>query len=276
MQKVRVIWMSNSSLATYVKLSPHCVKRTKPITKITIHHMAGNLSVETCGNVFQGSRKASSNYGIGTDGRIGLYVEESSRSYASSSADNDQVAVTIEVSNCSGEPDWKVSDKAYESLINLCVDICQRNGIKQLIWTGDKKGNLTIHKMFKATACPGPFLESRMPIIASEVNARLNSQKAQIEPKTEKTVISTPKTTEAVEKAQSKAEGCSNGKEKKVIAKSGLNMRVGAGTGKKIVATIPFKAKVVWYGYYSIINGNKWLLIKYGNREGYCLSKYLQ
>ena len=168
--------MSNSDLVSYTKISPNRTsQRQNTIKKITIHHMAGNLSVETCGNVFAPtSRKASANYGIGTDGRVGMYVEEKDRAWTSSNRDNDNQAVTIEVANNSGAPNWTVSDAAYNKLIDLCVDICQRNGIKELIWTGDKNGTLTCHYMFAATACPGPYLKSKMPEIAAAVNARLN------------------------------------------------------------------------------------------------------
>lgn len=170
--------MSNSSLVNYTKISPHkSSPRNRKIDRITIHHMAGNLSVETCGNVFQ-SRKASSNYGIGTDGRVGMYVEEKDRSWASSSSANDNRAVTIEVANNSGSPNWTVSDKALAKLIDLCTDICKRNGIKKLNYTGDTTGNLTMHKWFVATNCPGPYLESKFPYIASEVNKRLSDNKA--------------------------------------------------------------------------------------------------
>lgn len=169
--------MSNSPLVDYVRISPHKNSPRKyAIDKITIHHMAGNLSVEACGNVFQ-TKKASSNYGIGSDGRVGLYCNESDRSWCSSSGENDHRSVTIECANNSGAPNWTVSDKAYKKLIELCVDICKRNGIKQLNWTGDARGNLTIHKFFAATACPGPYLEARMPQIAKEVNERLMSYK---------------------------------------------------------------------------------------------------
>ena len=84
--------MSNSPLVVYTKLSPnHSGKRTKKIDTITIHCMAGNCSVETCGNLFaSSSRQASSNYGIGTDGRIALYVDEANRSWCTSSNANDQ------------------------------------------------------------------------------------------------------------------------------------------------------------------------------------------
>ena len=170
--------MSNSSLICYTKLSPHCESRTDTIRKITIHHMAGNLSVETCGNVFNGTRKASSNYGIGTDGRIAMYVPENKRAYTSANKENDNQAVTIEVAN-DGGADWHVSDKALESLINLCVDICKRNNIQSLNYTGDKNGNLTRHNMFMATTCPGPYLQSKFPYIAEEVNKRLNTQNNQ-------------------------------------------------------------------------------------------------
>lgn len=171
--------MSNSSLVVYTKLSPNCTKMTNKVNKkITIHHMAGNLSVETCANVFQGSRKASSNYGIGSDGRIALYVNECDRAWTSSSSENDGQAVTIEVANNSGSPNWTVSDKAYASLINLCEDVCRRNNIKEINFTGNKNGNLTMHKWFASTACPGPYLEPRFKDIAAQVNARLG--KAQV------------------------------------------------------------------------------------------------
>lgn len=168
--------MSKSKLVNYTKISPNSSPRTAKIDTITIHHMAGNLSVEACANVFQNTgRQASSNYGIGTDGRIGLYVDESRRAWTSSNRDNDNRAVTIEVANNGGGPNWPVSDKALQATIDLCVDICQRNGIKRLNFTGDKSGNLTMHKWFSSTLCPGPYLESKFPHIAAEVNKRLSA-----------------------------------------------------------------------------------------------------
>lgn len=167
--------MSNSKLISYTKLSPNCNKpRNHKIDKITIHHMAGNATIEALGEDFsRPEREGSSNYGVGSDGRVGMYVEEANRSWASSNEENDHRAITIEVANDGGEPDWHVSDKALEATIALCVDICQRNGIKRLNFTGDKSGNLTMHKWFAATACPGPYLESKFPYIADEVNRRL-------------------------------------------------------------------------------------------------------
>lgn len=170
--------MRNSSLVNYTKLSPnHSGARNHKIDKITIHHVAGNASVEAIGNLFADpKRQASSNYGIGSDGRVGLYVDEANRAWTSGNAENDHRAVTIEVANDGGDPDWHVSDKALAKLIELCVDICKRNGIEKLNFTGDKSGNLTMHKWFQATACPGPYLESKFPYIAAEVNKRLQPQ----------------------------------------------------------------------------------------------------
>ena len=167
--------MSNSKLVNYTCLSPNCNKpRNSKIDTITIHHMAGNCSVETCGAIFASpSRQASSNYGIGSDGRVGLYVDEANRSWCSSNAANDHRAVTIEVANDVMGGNWHVSDKALAKLIDLCVDICERNGIKKLNFTGDKTGNLTMHKWFSATGCPGEYLESKFQYIADEVNKRL-------------------------------------------------------------------------------------------------------
>lgn len=169
--------MSNSSLVNYTRLSPnHSGARNHVIDTITIHHMAGNLSVETCGNVFANpSRQASSNYGIGSDGRVGMYVEECNRSWCTSSSSNDNRAVTIEVADDVIGGNWHVSDAALDKTIELCTDICRRNNIKRLNYTGDKSGNLTMHRWFAATSCPGEYLASKFPYIAAEVNKRLGS-----------------------------------------------------------------------------------------------------
>lgn len=166
--------MSYSSLVKYVKISPNSSNpRNQKVDAIVIHHMAGNATVEVCGNIFaEPARQASSNYGVGTDGRIACYVEEENRAWTSGSREIDNRAITIEVANCGGEPDWKVSDAALESVIALCADICKRYGFK-LNYTGDKSGNLHMHKWYQATACPGPYLSSKFPYIAEEVNKRL-------------------------------------------------------------------------------------------------------
>ena len=176
--------MSNSSMVDYVKLSPNCNKpRNKPISKITIHHVEGKITVESLGDIFaRPERAASSNYGIGYDGRVGMYVEEADRSWCSGSRENDNMAVTIEVSNdmnYAEDGEWKVSDMVMEKLIELCTDICRRNGIEKLNYTGDISGNLTMHKWFQNTSCPGPFLTGKFPWIASEVNKRLETDETE-------------------------------------------------------------------------------------------------
>ncbi|MEG2679897.1 MAG: peptidoglycan recognition family protein, partial [Oscillospiraceae bacterium] len=177
--------MSNSPLISYTELSPNQSGRRKhAIDTISIHCMAGNLSVESCGHMFSGARKASSNYGIGSDGRIGLYVEEKNCSWCTSSPGNDNRAVTIEVANTVAADPWPVSDKAYAALIDLLTDICQRNGITRLLWRGDKnligqvdKQNMTVHRWFAAKACPGDWLYERHGEIADAVNKRLDAGK---------------------------------------------------------------------------------------------------
>jgi len=170
--------MSNSSLVDYVKISPNKTSpRNHKIDRITIHHMAGNLSVETCGNVFApSSRQASANYGIDSDGRVGMYVEEKDRSWCSSNKANDYRAVTIEVADDVIGNGWHSSDKAMNKLVELCADICRRNGITRLNYTGDTNGNLTMHKWFASTDCPGAYLESKFPWIAEQVNKKLSGE----------------------------------------------------------------------------------------------------
>ena len=181
--------MSNSKLAVYTKLSPYCTKpRQGKIRGISIHTMAGPGSVEGCGEVFQTS-KASSHYGIGPDGRIGQYVLEENRAWCCSHPVDHEV-VTIEVSSIQKyqEP-YQCTEAAYRSLIDLCVDICQRNGIRRLIWKEGKQFcpaytkdwnacNMVAHRYTSNTgkSCPGNYLLGKYGDIAAEVNRRLNGE----------------------------------------------------------------------------------------------------
>lgn len=173
--------MSNSALVNYTKISPNkTTPRNHEIDTITIHCVAGQSSVESLGRRFaKASKRASSNYGIGPDGRIGMYVEEKDRSWCSSNGDNDHRAITIEVASSAIHP-YKVKDAAYKALIELLVDICKRNDIKELKWKADKsligqpdKQNMTVHRWFANKSCPGKYLYDRHGQIADEVNERL-------------------------------------------------------------------------------------------------------
>lgn len=172
---------TNSPLVSYTKISPNRTpNRNHAIDTITIHCVVGQCSVETLGQVFAPtSRQASSNYGIGADGRVGMYVEEKDRSWCSSSASNDNRAVTIEVASDTTHP-YKVNDKAYAALIELVADICKRNGIKELKWKADKsligkvdQQNMTVHRWFANKSCPGDYLYNLHGDIAKKVNAKL-------------------------------------------------------------------------------------------------------
>lgn len=174
--------MSFSTLVNYIMRSPNnSGRRTHVIDTITIHCMAGNLSIETCGNLFaRTSAQASSNYGIDSKGRIGGYVDEENRSWCTSSKANDQRAVTIEVANTTGAPNWEISDAAWKALLDLCADICIRNDIKRLRWVDDKsligqvdKQNMTAHRWFANKACPGNWLYEHFGALAQIVNNRL-------------------------------------------------------------------------------------------------------
>lgn len=177
---------TNSSLVSYTKLSPnHSGKRTHSIDRITPHCVVGQLSAESiCGCFTSTSRQASCNYGIGTDGRISLCVEEKNRSWCSSSNANDQRAVTIECASDMKSP-YAMNDKVYASLIKLCTDICKRNGKKKLLWLGSKSKALnyspksdemvlTVHRWFANKSCPGDWLYARLGDLAEKVTANLN------------------------------------------------------------------------------------------------------
>lgn len=177
--------MSNSPLVVYTKLSPnHSGQRTHSIDRITPHCVVGQLSAESiCGCFISTSRQASCNYGIGTDGRISMSVEEKNRSWCSSSRENDQRAVTIECASDKTAP-YAFNDAVYASLVNLCVDICQRNGKSKLLWLGDKNKTLayapksdemvlTVHRWFANKSCPGDWLYNRLGNLAAEVTKHL-------------------------------------------------------------------------------------------------------
>ena len=190
----------NSKYVTYTAISPnHSTGRGGAnIDTITIHCMAGNLSVETCGRVFAPkTRQASSNYGIDSNGRVGLYVNECDRSWCTSNSANDKRAVTIEVANDTLGPQWHVSDKAMDMLIKLVVDICERNGIKKLKWSTDKNErmnhlngcNMTVHRDYnEKKSCPGEYLYNNMGDIANRVNALLNNEPEPVKPVVKYTV----------------------------------------------------------------------------------------
>lgn len=183
--------MSNSPLVSYTKISPNKTSpRNHKIDTVTIHCVVGQCSVETLGNIFApASRQASANYGIGVDGRVGMYVEEKDRSWCSSNAANDHRAITIEVASDTTEP-YAVNAKAYATLIDLLVDICQRNGITKLVWSTNKADrvnhkngcNMTVHRDYANKSCPGTYLYERHAQIASEVNKRLGSTTTSPEP----------------------------------------------------------------------------------------------
>lgn len=182
---------TNSTLVNHTRISPNRNSpRKHAIDTITIHCVVGQVSVETLGNIFANpNRGASSNYGIGYDGRVGMYVEERDRSWCSSSPDNDHRAVTIEVASDMSEP-YAVTGKAYAALINLVADICKRNGIKKLVWSTDKNtrvyhlngANMTVHRDFDNKSCPGTYLYNHHADIAAKVNAKLGAASTPAKP----------------------------------------------------------------------------------------------
>lgn len=184
---------TNSSLVNYTRISPNrgnvvngkrVYGRDHAIDTVSIHCVVGQCTVEALGSIFaSASKQASSNYGIGYDGRIGMYVEEKDRSWCTSSRANDNRAVTIEVASDTKHP-YRVNDAAYKSLIKLLADICRRNGIKKLVWSTDKNNrinhrngcNMTVHRDFANKACPGDYLYNLHGQIADEVNKILSQE----------------------------------------------------------------------------------------------------
>ncbi len=183
---------TNSPLVDCTVKSPnHSGKRTHKIDRITPHCVVGQLSAERIGACFPEGREASCNYGIGTEGRVCLIVDEANRSWCSSSSSNDQRAITIECASDKTHP-YAMNDAVYNKLVELCADICKRNGITKLLWLGDKdtslayspkKGEaiLTAHRWFANKSCPGDWLYNRYTQLAEAVNKKLGSSGATVD-----------------------------------------------------------------------------------------------
>lgn len=199
-----IVGYTNSPLVSYTKLSPnHSGQRTHAIDRITPHCVVGQCSVETLGNIFAPTeRQASCNYGIGADGRVGMYCEEKNRSWCSSSSANDQRAITIECASDTSEP-YAFKDVVYNKLIELCVDICKRNGKTKLLWFGDKTKTLnyepksdemvlTVHRWFANKSCPGSWMYQRMGDLAAKVTAKLGGAATEPEKKPDTTTNNFP------------------------------------------------------------------------------------
>ena len=277
----------NSPLVNYTKISPNrSSPRNHAIDTITIHCVVGQCTVETLGNIFAPkSREASSNYGIGLDGRIGMYVEEKDRSWCSSNAANDNRAITIEVASDTSEP-YAVNDKAYAALLDLVTDICKRNGIKKLVWSTNKSDrvnhkngcNMTVHRDYANKSCPGTYLYERHGAIADEVNKRLGSGGS--------TQTTTPTPTPSTSTTKKTATAAAQKFDKTlagsytVTASSGLHVRNDAKTSAASMVVLPKGTVVRNYGYYTQTSGVKWLYVQVTYQgvtyTGFSSSEYLK
>lgn len=290
--------MSNSPLATYTKLSKNCTSpRTHKIDTITIHCTAGGK--KTAKEILNLSRfvnydrnnGASCNYAIGYDGSIGLGVAERDRSWCSSDYANDHRAITIEVASETTSP-YAITTKAYNALIKLCADICQRNGIKELKWKGDKslvgkvaQQNMTVHRWFSAKDCPGDYIYSRLGKIADAVNKKLGvaekePAKATTTTKTSTTKKTTTKTTKNITATGTADEGPVKSLAGTYTTTGNLNCRNDAGDKHKILCVIPKGTKVKCFGYYSLVGTSKWLYIQFTldgvQYTGFASARYLK
>lgn len=283
---------TNSSLVDLTVKSPnHSGERTHKIDRITPHCVVGQVTAERLGEIFENpSRKASCNYGIAKDGKVVLIVDESNRSWCSSSNSNDQRAITIEVASEKEAP-YAFNDVAYESLIELCVDICKRNGKKKLLWLETKEKSLsyepkndemiiTVHRWFANKACPGDWLFSRLDSFANEVTKRLNkSSSTSTSSTTPKVSSTTPSTTPKVSSTTPTTNTSTTPKVSSTTPKTGykvkvtvsaLNIRKGPGTKYGINGTIRdggvYTIVQEENGWGKLSSGAGWISLQYTKR----------
>lgn len=279
----------NSGLVDCTIYSPnHSGKRTHTLDTLTPHCVVGQCSAERVGEIFKPtSRQASSNYAIGYDGRVCLIVDECNRSWCTSSNANDQRAITIECASDTTEP-YAMNSKVYEKLILLCADICRRNGKTKVLWLGSKEKTLaytpkademvlTAHRWFANKSCPGEWLYSRYGELASRITALLSGNTTVVKPAES---IEQKKDEEKITKMASAPNfdsSARHGRCFKVNATSGLNVRYGPDANKYAVITALENGKeVIWYGYYAVTGGAKWLYVAFGNKTGWVHSAYLK
>jgi hypothetical protein len=257
---------TNSSLVNCTVKSPnHSGQRTHAIDTITPHCVVGQLTAESIGSCFvSSSRQASCNYGIGKDGKVVLVVDESNRSWCTSSNSNDQRAVTIECASDTTEP-YAFNDTVYNKLIELCTDICKRNGKTKLIWLGDKTKTanytpasnemlLTVHRWFANKSCPGNWMYSRMGDLAEKVTAKLGGSSSSTA--TSNKTSSTTTAATATNKSYSVR-----------VTASALNIRKGPGTTYAISGCIKDKGTYTIVqeqnGFGKLKSGAGWIALKY-------------
>lgn len=250
--------MSNSSLVNCTVKSPnHSGARTHAIDRITPHCVVGQLTAANIGGCFiSSSRQASCNYGIGSDGKVCLIVDECNRSWCSSSNANDQRAVTIECASDTTEP-YAFTDTVYNKLVELCVDICKRNGKTKLLWLGDKDKTLnyspksdemvlTVHRWFANKSCPGNWLYARLGDLATQVTNKLGGSTASMPTTTPTQSTATNKNFPSVPFTVE-------------VLISDLNIRKGAGMNYAVTG------KYTGKGVFTIIEvGNGWGKLKSG------------
>lgn len=296
---------TNSKLVNYTLRSPNYSTGRICINRIAIHCVVGQVTVERLGQIFANpNRQASSNYGVGLDGKIGLYVDEKNRSWCTSSAWCDNRAITIEVASDNFHP-YAVTDKAYNATIKLVVDICKRNGKKKVTWISDKAKNLaynpaddeillTAHRFYAAKACPGDYLFERFGDIAKKANAELSKAASKTTTSKPKTSASAPKTTTSTTASTGKTSSTKTTSSKKavsmvatrfdarfnklfyVIAKDGLHLRQGCGTSTKSLKVLKYGTPVRCYGYYTPDDaGYKWMYVVADGKTGFVCSLYV-
>lgn len=262
---------TNSPLVSYTRLAPrsnHYGTRNHTIDRITPHCVATEWSIEQIGACFANpNRRASCNYGIGKDGRIGIICEEKTASGCSSNQANDERAITIECSSASTAP-YAFRSVVYERLIDLCTDICKRNGKKKLLWIANKNTALaykpssdemvlTVHRWFSAKACPGDWLMARMGDLAAQVTKRLGASSSASSSSASSSTSEKTKTIKATGVAKKYNKALSG----VYVTTDSLNVRNDAGVGSRLLGTLPKGTRVQCYGYYSLSGVYKWAYV---------------
>jgi hypothetical protein len=167
----------------------HGSKRTPK--EIALHHKAAfSTNDQTLSNWKNQNSPVSANYGV-YEADVAMFVPEGTIAYCQGTNQGNQDAISIEVSNSSdvqaanyasvlkkGDAlGWPVSEATLQSTIELVADVADRNNFYPLV----PGKNLKWHALYKATACPGPYMVGKVQYIADEANKLIATERGEVE-----------------------------------------------------------------------------------------------
>ena len=120
------------------------------ISRVVLHHNAGNLSIDSIHDLWENNRQASAHYQVTSDGEIGQIVWDKDTAWHSGNFHVNQTSIGIEHANNNSDP-WTISEACLVNGAHLTAAVCKYYGLGRPAW----RKNVFPHSDFQSTACPG-------------------------------------------------------------------------------------------------------------------------